>query len=89
MPQNSEVNDMGIRTLGDLPGGLDAGPSWVKSSLSYANGNCVEVADLPDGEVGVRNSRVPDGPVLRFTPGEWSAFIGGAHNGEFDNFGRA
>jgi hypothetical protein len=79
---------MGIHTLGDLPGGLSSGPRWVKSSLSYANGNCVEVADLPDGEVGVRNSRLPDGAVLRFTPGEWSAFIGGARNGEFDNFGR-
>jgi Domain of unknown function (DUF397) len=22
-------------------------PEWVKSSLSFANGNCVEVADLP------------------------------------------
>lgn len=64
------------------------GLAWVKSSLSFANGNCVEVADLAGGEIGVRNSRHPEGPVLRFTPGEWQAFIGGAHNGEFDNFGR-
>ncbi|MGH3154806.1 MAG: DUF397 domain-containing protein [Streptosporangiaceae bacterium] len=62
--------------------------NWVKSSLSFSNGNCVEVADLPEGGVGVRNSRDPHGPVLRFTPGEWDAFIGGAHNGEFDSFGR-
>jgi len=60
----------------------------VKSSLSYANGNCVEVADLPDGGVGVRNSRGPHGLVLRFTPGEWQAFVGGARLGEFDGFGR-
>jgi hypothetical protein len=26
--------------------------------------------------------------VLQFTPGEWHAFLGGAHNGEFDHFGR-
>jgi hypothetical protein len=64
------------------------GPKWVKSSLSFANGNCVEVADLAGGEIGVRNSRHPEGPVLRFTPAEWQAFIGGARNGEFDNFGR-
>lgn len=56
---------------------------WVKSSLSFANGNCVEVAFLTDGAVAVRNSRDPDGPVLEFTPDEWSAFIGGARNGEF------
>ena len=55
----------------------------MKSSLSFANGNCVEVAGLPDGEIGVRNSRDPDGPVLRFTPDEWRAFLGGVRNDEF------
>jgi Domain of unknown function (DUF397) len=55
----------------------------VKSSLSFANGNCVEVAGLPDDRIGVRNSRDPDGPVLRFTPDEWRAFLGGVRNGEF------
>ena len=61
--------------------------SWIKSSLSYCNSNCVEVASLPDGGVGVRDSKDPSGPVLRFTPGEWRAFLGGARNGEFDRFG--
>jgi hypothetical protein len=61
---------------------------WVKSSLSFSNGNCVEVADLPDGGVGVRNSRHPEEAILRFTPGEWHAFVGGVHKGEFDSFGR-
>jgi hypothetical protein len=61
---------------------------WVKSSLSFANGNCVEVAGLSEGEIGVRNSRESDGPVLRFTPDEWHAFLGGVRNGEFDRFGR-
>ncbi|HEV3380266.1 MAG TPA: DUF397 domain-containing protein [Trebonia sp.] len=76
-------------SLGSGPGGsAECGPTWVKSSLSFANGNCVEVADLAGGEIGVRNSRHPEGAVLRFTPGEWQAFIGGAHNGEFDKFGR-
>lgn len=60
------------------------GSSWIKSSLSYAAGNCVEVASLPRGEVGVRNSRDSAGPVLRFTPDEWHAFLGGVRNGEFD-----
>jgi hypothetical protein len=62
-------------------------PSWLKSSFSFANGNCVEVADLPGGHVGVRDSKDPQGLVLRFTPGEWHAFVGGVRNGEFDGFG--
>ena len=65
-----------------------SGPCWVKSSLSFSTGNCVEVASLAGGEVGLRNSRDPDGPVLRFTSDEWHAFLGGAQNGEFDSFGR-
>jgi hypothetical protein len=69
-------------------GGGSAGPEWVKSSLSFANGNCTEVAQLSGGDVGVRNSRDAAGPVLRFTPDEWHAFIGGVQNGEFDRFGR-
>jgi hypothetical protein len=66
---------------------MTAKPAWVKSSLSFANGNCVEVSDLPGGVVGVRNSRDPDGAVLRFTPDEWHAFIGGVRGGEFSGFG--
>ena len=57
---------------------------WFKSSLSFANGNCVEVQFLTDGGVQVRNSRDRDGAVLSFTDGEWKAFIGGAKNGDFD-----
>ena len=64
-----------------------SGSYWVKSSLSYANGNCVEVASLPGGTIGVRNSRDSAGPVLRFTPEDWRAFLGGVRNGEFDRIG--
>jgi Domain of unknown function (DUF397) len=60
---------------------------WVRSSLSFSNGNCVEVSELSGGSVGVRNSRDPEGPVLAFTRGEWDAFLGGARRGEFDRFG--
>jgi len=73
---------------GNSPERSGSGLSWVKSSLSFANGNCVEVASLPDGGVGIRNSRDSEGPVLRFTPDEWHAFLGGAQKGEFDRFGR-
>jgi hypothetical protein len=67
----------------------DFGSSWVKSSLSFSNGNCVEVAGLLDGAVGVRDSKDTAGPILIFTPDEWHAFIGGVRNGEFDRFGSA
>jgi hypothetical protein len=56
--------------------------TWIKSSLSFSNGNCVEVASLPGDKIGVRNSRDPDGPVLTFTPGAWAAFVGRARRGE-------
>ena len=61
---------------------------WVKSSASFANGNCVEVATLADGMIGIRNSNDSEGPVLRFTRGEWNAFLAGALRGEFDRAGR-
>lgn len=66
----------------------DSNPKWVKSSLSYSNGNCVEVANLAGGEIGVRHSKDTEGPVLRFNPDEWHAFLGGVRNGEFDSFGQ-
>ncbi len=62
-------------------------PVWVKSSLSFSNGNCVEVAELPGGSVGVRHSRDRGGPVLTFTRQEWDAFLRGARLGEFDRLG--
>ena len=66
------------------PAGNDFPLSWVKSSLSYHNGSCVEVAGLSDDVINVRNSRDPHGAVLSFTPAEWDAFIGGVQLGEFN-----
>jgi Domain of unknown function (DUF397) len=63
------------------------GLSWIKSSLSFSNSNCVEIAPLPGGGVAMRDSKDPGGPVLRFTRGEWRAFLGGAFLGEFDHVG--
>jgi hypothetical protein len=47
------------------------------------NNGCVEVA-VVDGEVGIRDSKDRNGPVLIFTASEWDAFIAGARDGEFE-----
>jgi hypothetical protein len=74
-------------TLRQRPTQPGTGVYWRKSTLSLSNGNCVEVADLPNGTIGVRHSKHTRGPVLRFTPAEWNAFVGGVRNGEFDRSG--
>lgn len=58
---------------------------WRKSRASNPSGNCVELAPLPGGDVAVRNSRHPAGPVLIYTRAELAAFLKGAQNGEFDD----
>ena len=60
------------------------GPSWTKSSLSHANGNCVEIANIEGGQIGMRDSKNVTGPVLGISREEWRAFLGGIRNGEFD-----
>jgi hypothetical protein len=56
--------------------GPAAGISWRKSSFSGYNGNCVEVADLGRGRMGVRDSKAGvSGPVLQFTRRDWARFL--------------
>ena len=72
---------------GDDPAIPDPGPLWIKSSLSFSNGNCVQVTRLLDGQIGVRDSKNPEGAMLRFSRAEWHAFLDGARRGEFDSLG--
>lgn len=58
--------------------------TWRKSRHSGTEDVCVETAFLAEGDVAVRDSKNRDGPVLRYTPGEWRAFIAGVKDGEFD-----
>ncbi|MGH3390229.1 MAG: DUF397 domain-containing protein [Actinomadura sp.] len=59
--------------------------TWQKSLRSNPSGNCVEMAELPNGEIAMRNSRHPDGPALIYTRAEIEAFINGAKDGDFDD----
>ncbi|MFC9227429.1 DUF397 domain-containing protein [Streptomyces decoyicus] len=68
-----------------VPANSISSARWVKSSTSTAQGNCVEVAQLPGGDVAVRNSRHPEGPALVYTRDEMTAFVTGAKSGEFDH----
>jgi hypothetical protein len=71
-----------------VPNGVRAsslGVRWTKSRHSNAEGNCVEVAALTEGEVALRNSRDPHGPALIYTSTELAAFLIGAKEGEFDD----
>ncbi|MFE7741972.1 DUF397 domain-containing protein [Nocardia sp. NPDC057455] len=56
---------------------------WFKSSRSASGSQCVEVAWLGGGMIGVRDSKDPTGPALAFAPGEWDAFTTSVQDGEF------
>ena len=59
-------------------------PQCVEVAIEQpcVGGDCVE-ASLRDGMVRVRDSKDRDGPMLTFSPAEWSAFLVGANVGEF------
>jgi Domain of unknown function (DUF397) len=61
--------------------------AWIKARSSTANGACVEIASAV-GNIAIRDSKDPDGPILVYTPAEFQAFLAGARNGEFDNLVR-
>jgi hypothetical protein len=58
---------------------------WFKSSFSTGHDDgCVEVA-LLDSEVAVRDSKNPGGPALLYSLDEWTAFVAGVRDGQFDH----
>lgn len=59
-----------------------ASGSWRKSRTSGANLDCVEVAWV-HGQIWVRDSKDPQGPVLGFTPAQWATFVDRVRHGDF------
>lgn len=64
-------------------------PLWRKSSFSDSDGNgggdCAEVTVLPDGRVGLRDSKHPEAGHLTFTRTEMAAWLEGVKAREFDD----
>ncbi|WP_199036988.1 DUF397 domain-containing protein [Glycomyces salinus] len=59
---------------------------WTSTRSQSGGGNCVEAGPLADGSgrVAVRHSRHPEGATIVYTRAEWTAFLAGAKDGEFD-----
>ncbi len=59
--------------------------TWRKSSRCNSTGaDCVEVANLPDGRWGVRDSTTPDDAVLTVPAARFAAFVAAINSGQFD-----
>ena len=55
-----------------------------KKSSFCSDGGCVEVAHLPSGDIALRDAKDPSLPAHVFNRAEWTAFVAGVRNGEFD-----
>ena len=84
-PDSDAADPAGTDVTGAGLTGVDLSTAtWRKSSHSNGATNCVEVAQLPDGSVGVRHSRRPDGAVIVYSRSEWAAFLAGVKAEEFE-----
>lgn len=58
---------------------------WVISSFSPNGNSCVAAQHNPEaGTVTVKNSNDPSQDEVDYTEDEWTAFLKGVKNGEFD-----
>ena len=73
-----------MRVWSGMPATGLTGATWRKSSASNPSGACVELAELPGGQVAMRNSRDKSGPALVYSRAAVAAFLRRIKNGEFD-----
>jgi hypothetical protein len=73
----SDVTGMSVRENGlrDL--------NWRKAARSISNGACVEVANTARA-VAIRDSKDPDGEILRYSIDSWRSFVAAARTGRYD-----
>ncbi|WP_436758517.1 DUF397 domain-containing protein [Streptosporangium sp. V21-05] len=58
---------------------------WRKATKSGPNGgDCLEVAPLSGGRVGLRDTEAPERAPFVVSASVWDAFIDSAKKGEFD-----
>ena len=77
-----------MNTSNELPEYLAAemaAAPWRKARKSGSNGgDCLEIAPLSGGRVGIRDTESPDRAPYVVRGEVWAAFLDGAKNGEFD-----
>lgn len=58
-------------------------PAWRKARRSMGAGDCIEVSPVVGG-ILVRDSKNPDGAVLRYQETAWRSFLAAARQGRLD-----
>jgi hypothetical protein len=61
---------------------------WRKARLSAANGACVEIASMVTG-VAIRDSKNPDGAILKCTADTFHSFLDAAKKGKLQTLIRS
>ena len=82
MVASGETREREVAQMSDMlhgkaidDGADEAGSGWRKSSCSYGTGDCVQIAAQGGVCIAVRDSKNPQGAILRFTPTSWCNFV--------------
>lgn len=68
-----------------LKGEFDtAAARWERTTYTDGSPAALEVGYAENGMVALRKADEPEGDLLIYTPEEWTAFVEGVRDGEFD-----